>query len=235
MKKFYGFYRGLVEAINDEAKMGRVQCRIMGIHSQNIIKGLNDGIPTAELPWCEQAQSLFGGFADVGQGISSVPSVGSWVWVFFEQGDFTRPVYFATVVGVGDRDADADLDATKTDEVTVITTKQGHKITVNDTADVDLNIKVEDVDGNFFQFSKNNSADGANPGITINGEKQLCTKELIEDVVKPLLEEVMSHSHPPYNIPSGTLTANLPAVLQKIVQGLIAGTDTILTEKTRAN
>jgi hypothetical protein len=235
MKKFYGFYRGLVEKIDDPEGMGRVRCRIMGIHSQKKVKQLKEGIPDIELPWCEQAQSLFGGFSDEKAGISCVPSVGSWVWVFFEQGDFTKPIYFASIVGKNDRDSESDTTPTKTDEVTIINTKQGHKITINDTESEDLNIKIEDSEGNFIDLKKNNSANGTENGITINGEKQLCTKELIEDIIQPMVEKLMQHSHPPYNLPSSTLIAEFPTILQKVIQGMIAGTDTILTEKTRAN
>ena len=88
--KLDGFYRGIIENNIDPLKMNRVQVRIFGIHSPDL------SISTDSLPWAEQASS----FAPIqGIGISSVPNNGTWVWVFFENGNIQRPVYFANAVG----------------------------------------------------------------------------------------------------------------------------------------
>ena len=112
----------------DTGIRGRIQVRVLGLHSFNTTNDLNDGIPDANLPWAEQAGSMFGGgFGPSKGGISLVPEVGAWVWVFFENGNVNKPIYFASVIGDNDRDTDG------TSDVTVIKTKSGHKITITDT------------------------------------------------------------------------------------------------------
>lgn len=115
--EFYsGFYRAQIEnngidldinkktAVKDPEGRGRVQARVLGLHSQKTVKDLVDGIPTEHLPWAEQAGSLFGGFGPTKSGLSLIPEVGAWVWVFFDAGNHNKPVYFASVIGKGDFD-----------------------------------------------------------------------------------------------------------------------------------
>ena len=157
---FEGFYRARVEnngfnvdidgndAVPDplvsEKGDGRVQVRLVGIHSFNKEVKENeiaiDAIPTANLPWAEQASPIFGSFNPTNKaGISQLPEVGSHVWVFLENGNHNKPVYFASVVGVG------DFDPEFSNETTIIKTKGGHKITIVDTVDTEndtLNTKL---------------------------------------------------------------------------------------------
>lgn len=113
---FPGFYRGQVEnngldkdingkdAVKDPESRGRFQVRVLGLHSQNKVSDMIDGIPTDHLPWAEQVGSLFGGFGPTKSGISLIPEVGAWVWLFFDNGNHNRPVVFGTVVAKGDID-----------------------------------------------------------------------------------------------------------------------------------
>jgi uncharacterized protein (TIGR02594 family) len=89
--KMEGFYRGVVEDNKDPLKQNRVKVRIVSAHSSDI------ELSTDSLSWAEQANSVFLGSMQ-GIGISSVPVQGSWVWVFFEQGNVHKPVYFASAV-----------------------------------------------------------------------------------------------------------------------------------------
>lgn len=88
-----GFYRGVVENNNDPTFQNKCQIRIFGLHTPDITK-----LSSSDLPWAEQAGSIFSGSVQ-GVGVNSVPLNGSWVWVFFEMGDISKPVYFATSVG----------------------------------------------------------------------------------------------------------------------------------------
>jgi hypothetical protein len=170
---FNGFYRGLVEnngfdtdingnnAVPDpllsEKGDGRVQVRVVGIHSFNKevreTEFATDAIPTEHLAWAEQASSIFGSFNPTNKaGISQVPEVGSYVWLFFENGNHNKPVYFASVVGVGDFDSDFS------NETTIITTKGGHKITIVDTKEDDdgklqTKLTCETAGGHTFELS----------------------------------------------------------------------------------
>lgn len=97
--EFNGIYRGVVENNNDPLKMGRVQVRIFGLHTDKIIKDAKEGIPTSDLPWVEPILSIFEGSIS-GYGIWAIPLKGSHVMVFFEGGSYSQPRYFATVPGI---------------------------------------------------------------------------------------------------------------------------------------
>lgn len=94
--KLNGMFRGVVEDNNDPLKQGRVRVRILGIHSPLVTE-----MKTEKLPWAEQANSLFNS-GESGLGVSTIPQHGNWVWVFFERGEHTKPVYFAGIKGQTD-------------------------------------------------------------------------------------------------------------------------------------
>ena len=97
--KLFGIYRGVIEDNNDTEMAGRCKVRVFGVHTDAKAKGLIEGIPTDELPWCEPAFSLFEGSIS-GFGAWSIPVQGSHVFVFFESGNIMQPRYFATVPGI---------------------------------------------------------------------------------------------------------------------------------------
>ena len=134
---YHGFYRDIVVNIKEDPdKRDRIQIRILGVHSQiDADSDKGDGIKDDDLPWAEQAGPIFGGFSndnDNKSGKSSLPSVGSWLWCFFDNGNFMRPVYFASVQA---KDDFTDIDSDEPDEITTQLTKSGHKFTINDKAD----------------------------------------------------------------------------------------------------
>ena len=98
-KRFPGIYRGVVEENVDVLKMGRVQVRIFGLHTNTKTITDIDGIPTADLPWAEPVLGLVGGSVS-GVGLWSVPVQGSHVMLFFENENYTQLRYFATVPGI---------------------------------------------------------------------------------------------------------------------------------------
>jgi len=103
------FYRGVVEDNNDENEeggtLGRCRVRILGIHTNNSTRsGLNQGVPTDELPWAELMVPNSGGGLS-GIGVSSVPLKGTWVWVFLDAGDWNKPVIVGTIYGVNKKES----------------------------------------------------------------------------------------------------------------------------------
>lgn len=90
MSDALAIYKGVVEDINDPLKQNRVRVRILGIHTEEIT------LDSTNLPWAEQASPM-GAFQGIG--VSSVPAQGTWVWLFFENGNIQRPVYFANSIG----------------------------------------------------------------------------------------------------------------------------------------
>lgn len=99
VEKLYGFYVGVVEDNVDPLKAGRVRVRIHGVHSEQTIKSELDGIPVDELPWAEPIMPIYEGSVS-GFGIWSVPRQGSFVTIFFLNGNVFRPMYFGTMPGI---------------------------------------------------------------------------------------------------------------------------------------
>jgi len=99
-KDLNSIYRGVVEGVADPLKLGRVQIRVFGVHTplKEKSSGGRDGVPTAELPWALPANPIAEGSVS-GFGVWAVPVQGSHVYVFFENGNPSTPVYFASVGG----------------------------------------------------------------------------------------------------------------------------------------
>jgi hypothetical protein len=94
-KDFYGkngfvWWTGVVENIDDPLKLGSVQVRIIGIHSEDKSK-----VPTISLPWAQVMQ------APNASNSVSVPRPGDWVFGFFQDGDFAQvPVVMGVFPGI---------------------------------------------------------------------------------------------------------------------------------------
>jgi len=104
--RFDGIYRGVVEDNNpinpqtgESYKDGRIRIRIWGLHTSIKTNDIYEGIPTDNLPLAYPALSLFEG-STTGFGSWTVPVNGSHVFVFFEQGNHMRPIYFASAPGI---------------------------------------------------------------------------------------------------------------------------------------
>lgn len=81
----FGIYRALVISTEDSLFAGRIKVRVYPMFH---------GVTDDQLPWCVPASPLFCG-AGEGTGSFCVPDVGSYVFVFFEAGRITEPVYIA--------------------------------------------------------------------------------------------------------------------------------------------
>ena len=88
-------YRGIV--LDNTGPYGQCKIYIPSIYPSKIDE-LNfdqEGFQY-RLPWAQPAMPIFGGCSD-NQGMCSVPKLNSHVWVFFEEGDISSPVYFASI------------------------------------------------------------------------------------------------------------------------------------------
>jgi len=97
--KLFGIYRGVVEDNKDPDRLCRCRIRVLGVHDELLIKDDLNGIPTEELPWTEPCYGLFQGSVS-GNGTWMVPLQGSYVFVFFESGNWMQPRYFLTAPGL---------------------------------------------------------------------------------------------------------------------------------------
>jgi hypothetical protein len=78
-------YRAKVLDNLDPEMLGRIKAQVYPMFATLL---------ASELDWARPAFSLGAGAGD-GFGSFSVPSIGTFVFVFFEAGDFRQPIYFA--------------------------------------------------------------------------------------------------------------------------------------------
>lgn len=92
-----GIYRGKVLDNNDPLFLGRVKIEVypmmIGADTAKTLDNI-EGIETGTLPWAVPSMPLFEG-AGSGYGFFAVPKTGTYVFVFFENGNLYQPVYFA--------------------------------------------------------------------------------------------------------------------------------------------
>lgn len=89
---FKMFYRALVCNTHDPKKLGRVQIRVPSIHGT--LKSKGTYIEDESLPWAYPG-IMFGAANDMGNFI--VPEKGTIVFVTFEAGDASKPIYFGGI------------------------------------------------------------------------------------------------------------------------------------------
>jgi len=139
IKYFYGNYRGTVVSNYDPLTKpkGRLKIYVPGVYPEELAKN-----PKA-LPWAEPAMGLFGGSwtneregdLNTETGVTTIPHTsseklkGAELWVFFEQGNWNRPIYFAACQG-GDgwHSEHNNQHVIKTDNVRIrVDENPGHK------------------------------------------------------------------------------------------------------------
>lgn len=99
-KKPFVWWIGVVENIEDELKLGRLQVRIFGIHSDDKTK-----VPTKELPW---AQVLL---PTTGAKTTSGPREGDWVMGYFQDSEQAQiPIVSGVYGGVQSKQAQTVYD-----------------------------------------------------------------------------------------------------------------------------
>lgn len=122
-ERFDGHYRGVVVNREDPLKAGRVQVRVFPMF---------EGVADDDLPWAIPADPFMGGFSNVGGSI--IPEVDAHVFVFFENGDFRYPVYFAGAPAITGGTPDIPEEAVDGyPNKKVYRTKEGVVIEIDDT------------------------------------------------------------------------------------------------------
>lgn len=113
--KFYGKYRGFVFDNKDPEKRARLKVRVPSV------------LGSAETDWALPCLP-FGGLADIG--LFMVPEIDSQVWVEFEEGNLTQPIWTGTFwQQQGDPPAEA---AVEEPTVRLIKTPSGHLLQFED-------------------------------------------------------------------------------------------------------
>jgi len=121
--RFFGKYRGSVTAVDPTTL--RIKAKVPSV------------LADQATGWCEPCVP----YAGSGVGMAFLPEVGCGVWIEFEGGDVSYPVW----VGCYWRDGELPSDATPA--VKTIVTKSGHKILLDDDAET---ITISDPNNNII-------------------------------------------------------------------------------------
>jgi hypothetical protein len=157
--RFYGKYRGLVTSTDDPLDRGRVKAQVPEVLGE------------VETGWALPAAP----YAGPDQGLFTIPPVGAGIWVEFEAGHVSRPIWSGAWWGDGDI-PDGAKPAQK-----VLKSEEGLRVKLDDAS---KEIVISDADGS--NICKIQSQSGT---ITI----QATTKVTVE---APLIELVQGASHP---------------------------------------
>jgi hypothetical protein len=157
--RYYGKYRGVVTDNNDPDNLGRLKAKVPRL--------LGD----EETGWALPAFP-YGGATD--QGLFLVPDVNAGVWIEFEGGDLSYPIWTGTWFSSGDIPESAQ-PAQK-----VLKTKSGHKIVLDD-------------DANTLEITDSNSNTITMGATTIKIAAGSAVKIVID---APQIELVENASHP---------------------------------------
>jgi len=162
--RFFGKYRGLVTDNQDPSNLGRIRAKV-----PEILLDVDTG-------WALPAAPYSGN----GSGVYTIPAAGAGVWIEFESGDVSRPIW--TGCWWGDNQLPKDeTGASTTPAKKIICTEQGLLISLDD-------------DGNTITLSDSNGSNllkfEMQPGQI---KMQAVTKIVVE---APQIELVQNATHP---------------------------------------
>jgi uncharacterized protein involved in type VI secretion and phage assembly len=162
--RFFGKYRGLVTDNQDPLSLGRIKARVPEV--------LGD----VETGWALPAAPYSGD----GVGVYTVPAADAGVWIEFESGDFSRPIWTGCWWGTDQLPKDETGSAT-TPSRKIIRTEEGLLLSLDDDGKT---ISLSDSNGNnLIKFKIEQGL------ITIQGK----TKVVVE---APQIELVLNATHP---------------------------------------
>ncbi|MDO8586989.1 MAG: phage baseplate assembly protein V [Armatimonadota bacterium] len=121
--RFYGKYRGTVTNVDDPTKRGRIKAKVPAV------------LEDQDTGWCMPCAPYAG--PDVG--LVFIPEVGAGVWIEFEGGDVSYPIW------TGCYWRDGEMPSAAGPAVKTIRTSAGHEILIDDDAG---SITITDSNGN---------------------------------------------------------------------------------------
>lgn len=159
--RYYGKYRGMVSDNADPDNLGRIRAKVPRL--------LGD----EETGWALPAFP-YGGAAE--QGLFLVPDVGAGVWIEFEGGDLSYPIWTGTWFTSGAIPESAQPGQK------VLKTKSGHKIVLDDDGE---SVEISDSNGNTITMDASTIkiAAGAAVKIVVDAPQL----ELVEGAPHPLV------------------------------------------------
>jgi uncharacterized protein involved in type VI secretion and phage assembly len=115
VERFYGKYRGEVVDVNDPENQGRIRAKVPEV------------LGSEESGWALPAAP----YAGPGVGTFMIPPVGAAVWMEFEAGLVSRPIYTGCIWGSNDRPKDQDGNAA-TPKLKIVRSEQGLLVSLDD-------------------------------------------------------------------------------------------------------
>jgi uncharacterized protein involved in type VI secretion and phage assembly len=164
MQRFYGKYRGTVASIDDPVNRGRIQAHVPEVGAD------------VSTYWAEPCVP----YAGEGVGLFMIPPVGTGVWIEFEAGDLSRPIWTGCWWG-RDQPPRDNSGSAATPPKKIIRSEQGLTVALDDDGQT---ITVSDDGGSNMLEIKVQQGQ-----ITIKG----ATKAVVE---APQIELVENSSHP---------------------------------------
>lgn len=137
--RYYGKYRGIVTDNQDPKNLGRIKANVPAV-----LGDIESGWALPCVP-----------YAGNGVGMYTIPPSGAGVWIEFEAGDVSRPIWSGTWW------ADNELPNQAMPDIKVIKTASGHTITLDDTSGSE---KVEILEKNGAKIVMNQQGIEVNKG-----------------------------------------------------------------------
>jgi uncharacterized protein involved in type VI secretion and phage assembly len=154
--RFYGLYRGVVTDNDDDASLGRIKAQVPAVFGD------------VETGWCMPCVP----YAGPQVGIAFLPEIGSGVWIEFEGGDVSYPIW------VGCYWRASELPSDVAPDVKVIVTTSPLEVKLDDGAG---SVTVTDANGNTVTLDSS--------GITLsNGGQQVVVSDSSVSVNSGALE-----------------------------------------------
>jgi uncharacterized protein involved in type VI secretion and phage assembly len=113
--RHFGKFRGLVSDVQDPQDQGRIRATVPEV------------LGTEESGWALPAAP----YAGPGVGAFTIPPVGAGVWIEFEAGDVSRPIWTGCFWGDGDRPKD-EGGTEATPPLKIIRSEQGLMLSMDD-------------------------------------------------------------------------------------------------------
>ncbi|MFJ2902488.1 phage baseplate assembly protein V [Streptomyces sp. NPDC087212] len=159
-KSYLGKFRGRVVDTDDPLRIGRITVEVPDV--------LGDEASTWALPCLPFTGPESGQFV--------VPPPGAGVWVEFEQGDPSFPVWTGCWYGAAEElppDARRELQANSPNKPVVVQTPGAHKLVLNDTVGAEQGILLQAQGGAYIRITREAVviATGAGAEITLRGRE----------------------------------------------------------------
>jgi uncharacterized protein involved in type VI secretion and phage assembly len=195
--RHYGKYRGQVTDNNDPSNLGRIKAKSPRV--------LGD----EETGWALPA-FIYGGASE--QGFFAVPDIGAGVWIEFEEGDLSKPIWSGTWFTTGDIPESAQPGKK------VLKTKSGHKMVLDDDGGsleiTDSNGNTVTMDSSTVKVAAGNATkvviDAPQIELVENSTHPLVFGDQLLQYLQQMVQAYQNHMHPGETAPSGPVTPMPP-------------------------